>query len=43
MRRVSELDRMNNTGWIWREINEGGIKHEHDRESEMRSEKTMSQ
>lgn len=43
MRRVSELDRMNNTGWIWREINEGGIKYERDRESEVRSEKTMSQ
>lgn len=43
MRRVSELDRMNNTGWIRREINEGGIKHEHYRESEMRSGKTMSQ
>lgn len=34
MRRVSELDGTNNTGWIRRDTNEGGgggIKHEHDR------------
>lgn len=36
------LDRTNITGLVYREINEGGIKPEHEVESEMRSEKTMS-